>query len=256
MNGLLVTFGCSWTYGTGAAYRPGISQKEYHSICHQEDLNIDYCYRTFLAKKYNLENLNFAFGGSSNQTQFRLAQEFFISNEFQEYRKKYKNIIIAWSITSTARFDLYYSDKKRFVPVLLKKSAKPKLNKLAAIIAADFYNHDAEVGRLYTQMTHWNQYFKFLGVKNIWFDTFNHHNYSAKIENLCFGEQSPRDLLSQMVSYKHTGDYHMSIGQDDSKRISIGVEVGVLNPYTYHPVEKGHRKIAEMLSPFIEERLS
>ena len=71
----LVTFGCSWTYGIGSAYVDGIPQEQYHKI-KKDDTN---SFRKILCERHNFSNVNFSVGGSSNQKQFRLATEYFLS---------------------------------------------------------------------------------------------------------------------------------------------------------------------------------
>lgn len=255
MDGLLITFGCSWTRGIGASYVEGMTAEEYEAVSDDTDSITPCCYRTFLSDRFNLENLNFAIGASSNQTQFRFAQEFFVSDKFEEYRKKYDKIIVSWAITSTARFDLYSKSKGTYKNFMYS-GTNAEFAEVSKVLYSNHYNHDAEVDRLYVQMKHWNQYFKHLGIKNIWFDTFNHHEYPGHIENLLFQNDSPRDLLSKLVFFKGKDRYHLSFWKVDSKRTDLGVQYGLLNPYSLHPVMSSHKFISNLLSPFIEERLS
>ena len=75
-SGLLVSFGCSWTHGVGSAYEKGMTLDEYKLTSHHKETITPNSFRYILAEKFNLENVNFARGGSSNQTQFRGAIEF------------------------------------------------------------------------------------------------------------------------------------------------------------------------------------
>ena len=257
MDGLLITFGCSWTFGCGASYKEGMTLAEYEAVTNDVDSITPCCYRTFLSNYFNLENRNFAIPGSSNQTQFRLAQNFFVSDEFEEYRKKYDKIIVSWAITSTARNDLYSKIKDRYETVMYSVyDQEHEFRDLCRSLLSNHYNHDLEVKTLYHQMLFWNQYFKYLGIKNIWIDTLNHHKYPGHIENLLFENEFPRDLLSKLVMHKGEDNYHLSHWIQDSKRTERGVKYGVLNPYSLHPVMSGHKFIFNLLSPFIEELLS
>jgi hypothetical protein len=151
-------------------------------IAWSDELNNKFSFRGILAEKFELVNKNFAAGGSSNQKQFRLAKKFFTSVYFSKLQKKYDNIIVLWGITSTARnefyqistndyFNFFYSDKSDsnwpFPKLLVKHS----------------YDHNTCVDELSTEILFWNEFFKYKNIKNLWFDTFNHHDYFYINEN-------------------------------------------------------------------------
>ena len=71
---LLITFGCSWTFGIGLNYIAGMSKDEYKQNKVNSNLIQEHSFRAKLSKKYNLTNINFSQGGSSNQLQFRQAR--------------------------------------------------------------------------------------------------------------------------------------------------------------------------------------
>lgn len=260
MNKLLITFGCSWTEGVGAGYGKEYctkNEKEFKLKCWDHSLNTQYSYRTLLCKKYNLENVNFSKGGSSNQAQFRLSEEFFTSKEFEDMHKKYVDgIYVLWAITSTSRGEFYSNKEKKFKSIFYAaNSNKNNLEyELSSLIGSNFYDQKVEIDILNNRMKHWNRYFNALSIKNIWIDTFNHHRYLDPVENLCFKNDIPRDLLSKITNTKFY-HYHASNWKDDCVLLKPAIEHGLLNPYSMHPTAKGHAIIADILSPEIENLL-
>lgn len=182
MKRLLITFGCSWTLGVGVGYNKGMSESEYKSIAWKPDICDQYSFRGLLCQKFGLENKNFSSGGSSNQKQFRLAKIFFSSEEFEKIKKDYDKILVLWGITSTARNELYNLETNELENFFYKDRNRP----IAKAIVTYSYSHDNEVDLLNTEINHWNTFFNSLGISNLWFDTFNHHNYKfplTKIES-------------------------------------------------------------------------
>ena len=268
MDGLLVTFGCSWTMGKGSFYKKGMtmSEEEYKEKASDRDLQIQNSFGSILARKHNLSYKTFSSGGSSNQRQFRRAEEYFTSDEYKNDRDKYTSIVVLWGITSVLRTEVYNPDKKRYEKIFfslpvrhhkLKLLPPPfhKDTKTTNFFAKQF-SQEEEVRRLKIKMLHWNDHFKHLGIKNLWFDTFNHHDYGERIENMCFDEENPRDLLSKLVAFKSVDNsYHKSWWKADTPRIKDGVDAEVLNPISYHPTAEGYQLIAEMLNPLVERNL-
>ena len=258
MGGLIVTFGDSWVYGIGAQYKDGMSKEEYRNTKDQDDLIDPIAFRTLLAERNNLELRNYAAGGSSNKKQFRHANEFFSSDEFAKFQRKYSTIIVLWGITSTARTEQYNIHKRTFENLLY--GAKHKGDKLMLehnkIMLNRYYDHQIEVELLTQQMKHWNEFFKFKGVKNMWFDILNHHDYSYKFDNLCMNNGGPRDLLSRLTSYKLRDKFHFSMSEVDCSRVERGLKAKDLNPYSKHPTRVGHEKIFNLLDPYVKGLLS
>jgi hypothetical protein len=93
---LLITFGCSWTYGVGVNYSPGMNLSTFKKTAWDKSLCDKLSFRGILSSNLGLDNINFSHGGASNQRQFRLAKKFFVSAEFAQLKKKYKNIIVLW----------------------------------------------------------------------------------------------------------------------------------------------------------------
>ena len=96
----LVTFGCSWTLGIGIPYEKGMSKEEYLKVRSSRfDLMDKHSFRGILSERLNLENINYASGGSSNQKQERLATKYFNTNSTED-------TVVLWGITSIGRNEL------------------------------------------------------------------------------------------------------------------------------------------------------
>jgi hypothetical protein len=173
-NTLLITFGCSWTYGVGVNYESGMTNEEFQK--NKEHINAEICdkfsWRGILCEKYNIQNINFSFPGSSNQRQFRYAREFFPSNQFKNLQKQYDRIIVLWGITSTARNEVYYADEKIVKDIFYHQDSA-----VSKFLLLNCYNHRYEVRLLRQHMIFWEHYFSLQNVENYWFDTLNTHNY-------------------------------------------------------------------------------
>ena len=67
---LLITFGCSWTFGEGAGCEPGMSLKEYDKIRYSSDYAWDFGWRRYVVEHFDVDHVNLGESGSSNQKQF------------------------------------------------------------------------------------------------------------------------------------------------------------------------------------------
>ena len=253
---LLITFGCSWTYGTGCFYHNPITLDEYKKT--KKQLEADHIdklsFRALLAQRHGYHNINFALQGSSNQTQLRRAQEFFNTDEY----KKYDKVIVLWGITSTARGEAWmkgrpyekYTDHERSkMEGRFRSFMYTHDFVLAKEIRNLYYDHSAEVGRLETHMNHWNTFFNLLGIQNYWFDTFNHHAYD--VPSMIFRKDEHRDLMSKLCtltgkSYENDS-YHFSTHGLDCDRVNYLLKNSILNPHSLHPTQEGHKMIADIL---------
>jgi hypothetical protein len=173
-SALLITFGCSWTYGIGLAWYPGMTVADYESSKWLPEVCDQFSFRGLLAKKYQLDTLNFSMGASSNQAQFRLAREYFGSELYQQHQAHYKNILVVWGITSTARNEFYFAKNHKRKNFIYTESTP-----IAKIMVTDHYDHAHEVEQLAAEIQFWNLFFEQNSINNIWFDTFNHHDYPA-----------------------------------------------------------------------------
>ena len=177
----LITFGCSWTYGVGVGYNTVMDSEQYKKIGWNQDICDSLSFRGLLSEKYFLKNKNFSSGGSSNQRQFRLAREFFSSRRFKELQNNYDKILVLWGITSTARNEVWSTEQNQLQNFFYSDE---KLN-LSKFFTKFCYSHENEIRILRTEMRHWNTFFKNSNIDNLWFDTFNHHDYNAiEIEHL------------------------------------------------------------------------
>lgn len=258
----LVTFGCSWTFGIGVGYEEGMSLEDYRDMRKSVEIGGKYSFRGLLAKEFDLYNINFSRGGSSNHRQFREADEF----EFK------KDDIVLWGITSTARNEIYYSRKHVYKSYFYNHAATCNENEddpnrpidadLCKIIKAtvkNFYNHKEEVRRLYHKIKHWNDYFKLKGVRVLWYDTLNHHEYESNPDCMLYGDGEYRDMLSRLAKNNGfnnlTDKYHFSWskGFNDCGRINYLVKKKLVNPHSGHPTKEGHIQMADMIRPFVKE---
>lgn len=251
---LLITCGCSWTYGVGVGYESGMSKDEYAKIAWDKDTCDSYSFRGLIAKKYNFDTLNFSQGGSSNQKQFRLLKNFLSSEEGQQQINTRPYVLVLHGITSTARNELYLSKYNYLVNF---KYDADEFKEWSRYILENFYNHDNEVERLTEEMNFLNCFYKASGIKNIWFDTFNHHQYSTRIDNLIGDSITHRDMLSSIakkIGLQHfDNNYHKSSWAIDSNRVAYLVEHQYLNPISNHPTKKGHEFIADLIDVSLSE---
>lgn len=251
---LLITCGCSWTYGVGVGYHSSMSHDEYRTIAWKPYICDDRSFRGILSKKYNFKNINLSIGGSSNQQQFRLLKKFLASET--ALHEEFSEIIVLHGITSTSRNELFLTELNSLVNF---KYDQLEYKKWSQFILEHFYNHDNEVTRLAEEMSFLNQFYRCANIKNLWFDTFNHHNYPSRINNLMETSGTPRDLLSTMAILtglnKIDSNYHESSWAVDSNRVKHLVDEGFLNPISTHPTEQGHKLIAEIIEPHLEKLL-
>ena len=244
----LITFGCSWTKGKASFYpSEGMLEDQFFKSLQSEnvdELNSKYAFRTLLSERHGFKNINFAKGGASNSAQLRCAEEYFNTDDY----KKYDEVIVLWGITATSRGEFWDNKNKRYTCTAY--SVRHNKPKIGDVMRERYYNHEVEVKRLSTQIQHWDNYFKLLGVKNYWFDTFNHHDYDYNSPNMIFGNDNPRDLLSKL-SMDDSDGYHHSVWTRDSGRIKNLEKRNLINPFTLHPNIDCHIKIADMLDKFV-----
>jgi hypothetical protein len=253
---LLITLGCSWTYGVGVCYEEDMNRQEF--LIYAQDSNIcdQLSFRGILAKQFSWDIINFSSGGSSNQRQFRLLKEFLISDQAENAKKHYKTIIVIHGITSTSRNEMYFVDEQKYVTWYYGDNNHIDKNRF---FINHFYDHDVEVAKLQDEMLFYNSYYLAKGFNNIWFDTFNHHNYARSIDRMVGKDDKHRDILSQMCLHSGLDDfddrYHQSQWIADSNRVKHLVRQGYLNPFSKHPTRRGHIFIADILSKELKKQL-
>ncbi len=256
-NGQLLTFGCSWTFGVGACWQPDMSESEFKKQAWSEFSERE-AFRTKLCNKYDLKNINYAKGASSNARNFRIASELFADKTKREELQD-NNTIVLWGITSTARHEWYSVENEDYLNFKLDtRGDKSELHDLCSeFYGRNIYDHDREVEQLTNQMILWNNLFKHYDIKNVWYDTFNIHDYPKEINNLI----RPDDLLSGMLKQdgiKYNTDekfYHFSTWRLDDQRISVARDAQLVDPFTLHPTRRGHDILTRLLSPYIEDCL-
>jgi hypothetical protein len=248
----LITFGCSWTFGVGSGYLSQMSESDYRAIAWNDDLCSKLSFRGLLSEKYGFTNINFSAGGSSNQKQFRLCKEFFISAQGRQLCDTYDNVIVLHGITATSRNELYSVSRNKLINFMFNDQCTDLIKPLIE----NFYNHDHEVQRLAVEMEFMNIFYKSNNIINFWFDTFNHHDYGWQIDNL-IDVGSPRDLLSNLACLngmtKLDNQYHHSYWKADSNRVEFLIKKGILNPISKHPTKQGHELIANIISQYLEK---
>ena len=198
---LLITFGCSWTFGVAAGYKSEMSRDQLMAISWNEDICYENSWRGKLCQRFDLENRNFAVGGSSNQRQLRLAIEYFNSNQFMQDRKDFSDISVLWGITSTARNEIWSNSRNKYFNFFYTAD-----NEFSRFFVLNSYHHEAELRELRQQILHWNTLFRYLDINNHWFDSFNTHDYinSATTKN-----------KSNSVSWEQFRNHYESIAGPD-----------------------------------------
>ena len=260
MKRILLTFGCSWTKGIGAGYREGMSNVEFKQIVYNQIFANEYSFRTLLSKKYGFENINFSQGGSSNQLQFMFLKQFFTSEDFKNLVNENAEIVVLHGITSTARTCLFDNRKKEMKNVMFNNEEIQNDPPFRNYIM-NFYDHDYEVARLTEEIQFINKWYKAMGIKNLWFDTFNSHNYTSDIDNFIGSESAidKQDMLSRMAILLGMTDidnnYHVSTWKADTNRAEFLVNTKHLNPFSIHPTKLGHQLIADIISKDLEKIL-
>jgi hypothetical protein len=254
---LLITFGCSWTFGVGVGYTPGMDDGGYREIAWNKDIADRLSYRGLLCDQLGMRNLNFAMGGSSNQAQFRRARRYFGGDDFARDQSDHGKIIVLHAITSTARnffFDVRAQETRHV-------TYNDPDSEIAKVMLTHHYDHNFEVQQLQIEMNFWNVFYRSIGVSNLWIDTFNHHEYTTPIDNLVDWPPK-RDLLSRMCVGRQiplrdvSKHYHFSSWRNDDYRIGELINCGLLNPLSIHPTAQGHMEIASILRPVIESKKS
>lgn len=254
---VLITFGCSWTFGEGSGYKDGMSLKKYESVQSDEDICWKNGWRKIVVDHFNFEHINFSEGGSSNDRQFRLAKEFFISKKFSELYKQ-KNIIVLWGITVTNRYDMWCRDTNQYEKIFLNTCEQELIqfnqhkDKMAVCLKRFSHDEKSRLLNLETDIIHWNQFFKLLNIKNFWFDTFCSNNYKTRFSNFFDINNNNRDLLYQICSTHKTNlKIKDPIGKDLC--FDYAKKHNLINSYSLHPKKEEYQLIAKYIIDKLEE---
>ena len=186
---MLVTLGDSWVYGVGAGYSfdNPISKKVYVAKRESEEF-LNCSFRTLLAKKMGVKNINFSRGGSSNQKQFRLASEYFLRD-----KNVVKNGIVLWGITSVYRNEFFNTKLNKYENFFVPDPTHDIV--LSKVLSVRYMSEKVEIEKLYYNIELFNYYFKSIGIKNYWFNIFNDHKYPNHINNILFEGNSLLSVL-------------------------------------------------------------
>ena len=261
-----ITFGCSWTFGEGSGYEEGMTLKEYEKIQHDEKICWENGWRKHVVDHFNFgEHLNFGVGGSSNDKQFRLAKQFFVSKKFKDLYQKYKNIIVLWGITSVTRYDVWIKETGKYEHIFLKDSSRtggdwnPKEFGRSSDWMSYYINkfchwEPTRIRELEREFLFWNQYFKLLRIKNYWYDTFSSFKYNIYVPNFFDMNKRRRDMLAQITNNhrNYTNTPKLIWGFED---FPYAVKNNLINPYSYHPKKDGYKLIGKHLISKLEEHI-
>ncbi|MBP01066.1 MAG: hypothetical protein CMG34_07620 [Candidatus Marinimicrobia bacterium] len=241
---MLITFGDGWTLGDGSFYKTGMPQLVYNKL--KESTEYKDSWRNIVADSLKVKNINFASTNSSNQKQFSLAKNFFISKKFRDLYSK--DMIVVWGISTLHRDFKWCSDSKKYEDIVFTDQYKEESNKdrIGYGLKKWCYNDSIAIKELEIEILHWNQYFKALGIKNYWFDTFNSKNYNIKPSNFFDITSRNRDLLS-LLCIQQAVNNSDSYGVWSDDRFEYGVRNKFLTPYQYYPKKESHKKIAEYI---------
>lgn len=176
---------------------------------------------------------------------------------FEVFKTDERPKYVLWFITSTARTEFFDTIKRNYINEFYIDPSHPVTKSLAV----NCYDHTNEVEKLAQQMSLWNAYFASQGIKNVWIDTFNHHDYPIKIKNYIKLNDTASDIMSNMcINLGYDGfknsEFHTSNHRADDTRSKFLAEKNMLNNKTFHPTIKGHELIAEILVPKIEQHFN
>jgi hypothetical protein len=242
----LITFGDDWTLGTGAWYKPGMPKVVYDNT----DVDYESSWRMMLLDYYGYgcqdRYKNFASSKSSNQKQFALAKQYFSSKDYWSNTFKEKNKVVLWGLTTTRRDYKWCNDTSEYEDIIFREEyddSKYK-DKIGYGLNKWCHNDRVSVKELQVEILHWNQYFKALGIKNYWFDTFSSKPYTIKPPNFLDIGSTHRDLLS-LLCIKHAVGNRDSSGGWVNDKFEYALNNKLINPHDLLPKKEGHQKIFE-----------
>ena len=287
----LITFGDSWVWGVGAGYNINQTRNDYFKDAWNQTVANTYSFRAILSKKYNLENINFSHGGSSNQRQFRFACEAFLCNNWKE----------AWIEASTCKFEIsdnlnYWEEAyneankrldeygnnetlntNRWKAQTLHEDDVIVLWGLTSVYRTELFNANkkiyenislpekTEISKILSQYHHdeenevRNLHYQ-MTLFNNWFEKMNIKNYWFNVFN-DHEFKVPVDnllfggnsLLSLMINeYDKNDRYHKSQWTDVDFKITKAKKLKLVNPYSLHPTRVGNNMIASFFEKEID----
>lgn len=257
---VLITLGCSWTFGEGSGYKEGMTLKQYEQIQHDENICWENGWRKPVVEHFGFDHINIAEGGSSNDRQFRLAKQFFVSKKFTELYQSNKRIIVVWGTTSLNRYDMWLKENNRYEKLFLQNIDTDMIRfggpmeHLSFAIDRYSYYEPARVKELELEFLFWNRYFKLLGIKNFWFDTFSSYKYSITLPNFFDGDKkNNRDLVSVIAdNHKKKVNFKSLFPVDN---FQYALDNDLLNKYSFHPKKDGYKVLAEYFIDKLKEHI-
>ena len=274
---LLITLGCSWTFGEGAGCEPDMSAKEYEKIRYSSDYAWEFGWRRYVVEHFDVDHVNLGESGSSNQKQFHYAKNYFLSSKFAKDYKSHEHVIVLWGITTLRRNFMYFKDSKMYENIFLKEENvfqtrwNTNKDKMTKALYKYCYDDDVALREVQSDILHWNQYFRlYPKIKNFWYDIFGSKKYTTKIKNFIDCDKPKRDLLYQICK-NHLGEevekwkiegrenYDPNFLDKYSTCFGYAEEHGLVNPYSFHPYKTGYKFIGDyfikFLTPHIEDGL-
>jgi hypothetical protein len=123
MKRLFVFFGCSWTYGKYLNWQNFVNDPQHFDSTIEHEQAELHSYRSKITQHFNATQINFSEGGSSNDRQFRFADEFFLgvynTQDLANIERNYNNVKdLSWPGTDqlTTEQVLECIDHRVFVP--------------------------------------------------------------------------------------------------------------------------------------------
>ena len=240
----LITFGDDWTLGTGAWYKPAMPRIVYDNT----EVNYDDSWRILVRDHFGCQDshINFAASNSSNQKQFALAKSYFNSKRFS--KNIHKDTIVLWGLTTLRRDYKWCKDSKTYQDISLTEEYDVKSNKdrIGYGLNEWCYSDVIATKELEAEIIHWNIFFKAIGIKNYWFDSFNSKNYTIAPSNFFDLRSKNRDLLS-LLCIDHAVNSRDSTGGWVKDPFEYALNNKVINPHGLLPKKEGHKLIAKYL---------
>jgi len=279
---LLITLGCSWTFGEGAGCEKGMTAKEYEKIRYSSDYAWEFGWRRYVVEHFDVDHVNLGESGSSNLKQFHYAKNYFLSSKFADAYKSHEQVIVLWGLTTLRRTFMYFKDSKMYENIYLEEGNvfqtrwNTSRDKMTKAIYRHCYDDDVALRELQSDMLHWNQYFKlYPKIKNFWYDIFGSKDYTTKIRNFIDGDKPKRDLLyrickdhlnSEIEKWKldiygleSQEKYDPNFLDKYSTCFGYAGEHELVNPHSFHPYKTGYKFIGDyfikFLTPHIENGL-
>jgi len=247
--------------GVGSMYDPKIhkTKKLFQNDSHDQELMAKNSFRTILSEKYGFENVNLGKGGASNGSMFRRLLTYLRKNTLDD-------TIVLWGITSIYRMELFFNHSGRHLSFQPTQKTLPKFHGKSWCGPKEYFrqhfDEKVQLDHMVCEIRHYQHYFELLGVPQLWFHTLNcpDEKWLKKDAFQSFVKlpyPCNNDLLSQLAY--HNGwnpkddKYHFSDWEADCDRIEHLKRKKIVNPYSFHPTQKGHKQIAEILDAAVKE---